>query len=270
VLEDLARLASPYERERVARAAGRSAGLARARHAKSAIPAFASGAGSAQVEGMVSTEIEIRTSEVAPTGTSLRPALIEPVAATLRDGTAVVIRGIHAADRDRLISLFKRMSPISVRHRFFAAKRELTDGDLELLIGDGATDVGLAVFARGDTTETFVGTGRYVLLGDPPDAAEVAFEVADAEQGHGIGTLLLDHLARIARTRGITCFRAEVEADNPAMLDVFAHSGFTERAIRSRGLCRVEMAIAESSEHIVAATARAGTAATAAKARTSS
>jgi GNAT superfamily N-acetyltransferase len=41
----------------------------------------------------------------------------------------------------------------------------------------------------------------------------VAFEVADAEQGRGIGTLLLDHLARIARPRGIAMFRAELGID---------------------------------------------------------
>jgi GNAT superfamily N-acetyltransferase len=219
---------------------------------------------------MISTEIEVRNAGAGLPFESVCATPIDPIAAILRDGTSITIRPIHAADRERLVSLFKRMSPGSIRHRFFAAKRELTDEDLELLIGDGVTDVAFAVVARGDASDTFLGAGRYVLLGDPPGVAEVAFEVADAEQGHGIGTLLLEHLARIARTRGVTCFRAEVEADNSAMLGVFAHSGFSERESRSQGVCSVELVIEESAELMTAAGERARIAASAARARAAS
>ena len=47
-----------------------------------------------------------------------------------------------------------------------------------------------------------------------------------AGQGHGIGTRLLEHLARRAREQRITQFDAYVMADNRRMLDVFRDSGF--------------------------------------------
>ena len=54
------------------------------------------------------------------------------------------------------------------------------------------------------------------------DEAEAAFMVDDAHQGEGIATLMLEHLAAIARSNGIERFTAEVLADNRPMLAVFA------------------------------------------------
>ena len=62
--------------------------------------------------------------------------------------------------------------------------------------------------------------------GPGKDEAEVAFVVADEHHGRGISTLLLEHLAAIARLNGIVRFTAEVLADNRAMLTVFAKAGW--------------------------------------------
>ena len=59
-----------------------------------------------------------------------------------------------------------------------------------------------------------------------PTDAEVAFVVIDHYQHHGIGILLLWHLARAARPNGITHFVAETQADNRGMLGVFRDSGY--------------------------------------------
>jgi len=147
------------------------------------------------------------------------------------------------------------MGPRSVRHRFFSAKRELSEAELMFLVGNGTSHVVLAAIVRRGEVETFLGVGRYVEL-EEPGAAEVAFEVADAEQGRGIGTLLLDHLARIARSRGITLFRADVEADNSAMLEVFTRSGFAIRESCSRGVYQVDIPIADSERFLAAAAER--------------
>lgn len=190
-------------------------------------------------------------------------ATIEPASAILRDGAAVEIRAVVPADRDRLVALYAQMSPSSIRHRFFAVKRELSEDELRFLIGNGSTHVVLAVVAG----EAILGTGRYVV--DGGDAAEVAFEVADAEQGHGIGTLLLEQLARVARARGITRFCAQVEADNAAMLDVFRHCGFAVRESCSEGVYDVEMPIVDSEQFLAAVSTRAQVAAAACRARRS-
>jgi GNAT superfamily N-acetyltransferase len=117
--------------------------------------------------------------------------------------------------------------------------------------------------------DRFLGTGRYVAFDDGGDAAEVAFEVADAEQGHGIGTLLLEQLATVARARGIGRFCAQVEADNRAMLDVFRHCGFAERESCSQGVYDVEMPLTDSDQFRSAVSTRAQIAAAAARARRS-
>jgi GNAT superfamily N-acetyltransferase len=70
-----------------------------------------------------------------------------------------------------------------------------------------------------------IAVGRYDR---PPGEteAEVAFVVADEYQHHGIGSLLLDLLARAAWQRGVEVFRADTLAENSTMLDVFRHAGF--------------------------------------------
>jgi GNAT superfamily N-acetyltransferase len=46
------------------------------------------------------------------------------------------------------------------------------------------------------------------------DSAEVAFAVADAWQGRGVGTILVERLREDARAAGITRFVAEVLPGN--------------------------------------------------------
>jgi len=187
-------------------------------------------------------------------------ATITPVTAVLRDGAVVEIRAVTPADRERLVSLYARMSPTSIRHRFFAVKSQLTSDEIRFLTGNGSTHVVLAVVAG----DTFLGTGRYVVI-DDDGAAEVAFEVADAEQGHGVGTLLLEQLAHVARARGIGRFCAQVEMDNAAMLDVFRHCGFAERESCSQGVYDVEMPVTDSEPFQAAVATRAQIAAAAAR-----
>ena len=61
------------------------------------------------------------------------------------------------------------------------------------------------------------------------DTAEVGFVISDQQQGRGIGTVLLEHLAAAAQERGISRFVAETMADNRPMLGVFRAAGFAER-----------------------------------------
>jgi len=177
-----------------------------------------------------------------------------PAEGILRDGTSVSIRTVGPDDRERLIALFGRMSLLSIRHRFFGGKKQLTDADLRYLSG-GDTCVALAATVRRGAEEIILGLGRFVILGSSR-VAEVAFEVGDADQGRGIGTLLLDHLARRARLRGVSTFRAEVEADNGQMLDVFGCSGFVVHEVLQDGIFRVDIPLADTERFAAAASTR--------------
>ena len=177
--------------------------------------------------------------------------------AILRDGASIMIRALRPDDRGRLVALFASMSPRSIRHRFFGAKAELLDSDLAYLESlDGSALAALAATTRRGADEQILGIGRYIRVSGSSSSAEVAFEVGDADHGRGIGTLLLDHLARIARRHQIASFRAEVEADNGQMLDVFSRSGFAIAESLDRGVFHVELPIADTDTFLRAAAER--------------
>jgi GNAT superfamily N-acetyltransferase len=144
----------------------------------------------------------------------------------LLDGRPVLVRAIQPGDKEHLREGFSRLSPQSVYFRFFQAKRELSEADLRYLTEvDFETHVALVALVSEDGRERGIGVGRYIV--EPgTEAAEVAFTVDEAHHGLGVGTLLLNHLADIARGQGLGEFRAYVLAENRAMLEVFEHAGF--------------------------------------------
>jgi acetyl coenzyme A synthetase (ADP forming)-like protein len=178
----------------------------------------------------------------------------------LRDGGSIHIRAIRSDDKRRLVELFNRLSPRSVYFRFFQAKSRLTDEELRYFTElDFVRNVALVATLQEDGDERVIAVGRYMHAGagEAPDwCAEVAFAVADDHQGRGIGTLLLEHLATIARTHGITQFEADVLGENNRMLRVFETSGFRiERSINA-GVFHVTFATEETEQVREAGTQR--------------
>jgi GNAT superfamily N-acetyltransferase len=66
---------------------------------------------------------------------------------------------------------------------------------------------------------------RFARSTTEPVVAEVAFIVADAYQGRGLGHLLLDALRVSAAVDGITTFVASVLAENGPMKSLLLHRG---------------------------------------------
>src|SRR5262249_11325968 len=116
--------------------------------------------------------------------------------------------------------------------------------------------IALVATLREGGAERIIGVGRYVA-DDEDAAAEVAFAVADEHQGRGIGTLLLEHLLRIARARGITDFRAVVPGDKTQTLDVSRHSRLQVGRATAGGVIHLPFPTAETEEPRMAAEARA-------------
>jgi GNAT superfamily N-acetyltransferase len=133
-----------------------------------------------------------------------------------RDMRTEVIRGItvrplRAGETDVVQAVFDRLSPRSRLLRFGGAKNVLLPSDLELLSRVDAEHHVLVAYVEGQA----VGIARLVRHGD---VGEVAFAVADAFQGEGIGTVLVDRLAEDARAAGITSFRGDVANGNAPSL----------------------------------------------------
>src|SRR6185295_10500683 len=125
----------------------------------------------------------------------------------LRDGTRAEIRALRPDDRAAILAAVDHTSERSLYRRFFAAKRSFSEREIAFFLNiDFARHAALVAVVRpGDGGEEIVGGGRYIVL--QPGRAEAAFSVVE---GRGLGTVLLRHLATIARDAGLYEFVAEV------------------------------------------------------------
>lgn len=159
----------------------------------------------------------------------------------LSDGVLAVVRTLEPGDAEALHDLHERVSDESLRLRFFTLARGSAHKYVEHVLASVDT---LAIVAE-------VG-GRIVAFAtaEPLDArtSEVAFLVADELHGHGVGTLLLEHIAALARDRGIRRFQAEVLSENHRMAEVFTEAGFRVGKRFETGVQILEMDISITAE----------------------
>ncbi|MFD6091988.1 GNAT family N-acetyltransferase [Oerskovia sp. NPDC060338] len=145
----------------------------------------------------------------------------------LRDGSTTHVRPIRPSDAPALQRFHMGQSERSTYLRFFANIERLSDRDLaRFTVVDHDERVALVAVKRvGEgSREDIIGVARFDKV--TPHEAEVAFNIADAEQGRGLGSVLLEHLAVAARERGVRRFSAEVLPQNGKMLAVFQEAGY--------------------------------------------
>jgi acetyl coenzyme A synthetase (ADP forming)-like protein len=157
----------------------------------------------------------------------------------LADGGTVHVRPITPEDGPRLVALHGRLSAETIYLRFFSPHPTLTPAEVRRFTHLDYDDRMAFVATLGDD---IVAVARYDRL-PGTDEAEVAFVVEDAHQGRGIGTLLLEHLAAYARTRGIRRFVADTLAHNRRMLNVFREAGYEEEVRLDGEVVRVTLSI---------------------------
>src|SRR5207237_9874865 len=117
----------------------------------------------------------------------------------------------------------------SVYFRFFGAKRRLTDDELDRFTRlDFVERAALVATLRERGEECIIGVGRYATVPGATRSADTAFAVADEHQGRGIGTVLLEHLLRIARLKDITEFQGAVLGWQHSMLEGVDGIGLAE------------------------------------------
>ena len=145
---------------------------------------------------------------------------------TLPDGRVVYFRAIRPDDRDKLQEAFHRLSPSSVRDRFFNMKLDLTPKELTFFTEvDFRRHVALVAELANGTSAEAVAVGRFVCNREQPDHCEFAITVADEFQGRGIGKLMLWQLVHGARDLGIDHFDASVLPDNTRMTRLLHNTG---------------------------------------------
>ncbi len=143
----------------------------------------------------------------------------------LRDGSTLRLRPPAQLDGPSVLAFFEALSDESVYQRFHGFPSLAPELVEPFLVPDW-TERGSLIGSLGEGADSrIVALASYVRLRDP-SSAEVAFAVADELQGHGVGTRLLEQLARLAAGEGIEQFIAIVMAGNRPMLRVFEDAGF--------------------------------------------
>jgi RimJ/RimL family protein N-acetyltransferase len=161
-----------------------------------------------------------------------------PAAASLQDGSVVSLREIEPSDAPALVRFHGRLSPESIRMRYFSAHPHLSAIETARLTTVDHRDRQAFVAAVDDE---IVGVGRYERT--TADSAEVAFVIEDAWQGRGLGKQLLRCLAEHARACGFRRLTASTLAHNRPMLSVFRHSGLPMRKRLDAGVVDVVLSL---------------------------
>ncbi|MFC8229376.1 GNAT family N-acetyltransferase [Streptomyces sp. NPDC057287] len=178
----------------------------------------------------------------------------------LRDGGTARVRPITTDDAERLVSFYEQVSDESKYYRFFAPYPRLSARDVHRFTHHDYVDrVGLAVTVGGE----FIATVRFDRIDEqgrpasaPADEAEVAFLVQDAHQGRGVASALLEHIAAVARERGIRRFAAEVLPANNKMIKVFRDAGFTQQRSFEDGSVHLTLDLEPTAESLAVQRAR--------------
>jgi ribosomal protein S18 acetylase RimI-like enzyme len=132
----------------------------------------------------------------------------------------VTIRPLRNGDTATVAAIFARLGDRSRARRFCGAKPRLSEPELSALARVDGNHHVLVGFVDGDRQP--VGIARIARRGA---AAEIAFEVADAYQGRGIGTTLARELAADARAAGVRELVATVCGDNAPAVSLLRRIG---------------------------------------------
>jgi RimJ/RimL family protein N-acetyltransferase len=143
-----------------------------------------------------------------------------PGALILGDGRRLEVRPITPASKPLLAAAMARLSPESIRRRFHAPRRELSELELLRLTAlDGWNQYALGACTRAaDGSLEGVAVARFARTAPDADTAEIAITVVDAMQGGGIGKALVTQLTEAAIVRGIRRLQAAVLPDNAPVI----------------------------------------------------
>ena len=148
-------------------------------------------------------------------------AFITPIPVRVRDGTDLLLRPVLPGDDERTVHGHIQFSSETLYRRFMTARlptpalmHYLSEVDyvdhFVWVVTDGSDPVADARFVRDETD---------------PTIAEIAFTVADAYQGRGIGSFLIGVLSIAASVDGVERFSARMLSDNLPMRTIMDRYG---------------------------------------------
>jgi GNAT superfamily N-acetyltransferase len=143
------------------------------------------------------------------------------------------VRRGGAADVRALVRMYADCSPVTLRRRFVTATPTLsTQAALELLVPDGGFSV---IAERREAMAAIITVGP----AGAPGTAEVGLLVADAWQRKGLGTALLNAVAREAGREGFDQLHLTVHPDNRGVLPMVSSAGLRAHVATRDGITHV-------------------------------
>ena len=174
------------------------------------------------------------------------------VFALLTDGTQARLREVDPADRQAVRRLHAGMAPEDRYLRFFSLSQDIGGQVADRICRPpGPEHAAIGAWAAGE----LIGVGSYEMTGEE-GVAEVALVVADGTHGRGVGTLLLEHLSALARSRGVRAFRADALGQNHSVLRLFADAGLSLQRHSADGIVEFTMPLAPDTRYLDAVAER--------------
>jgi len=171
----------------------------------------------------------------------------------LADGGTAHVRPLTPADQPALEVFYEALSDESVYFRFFTPVSRSTAARLERLPDSGDRD---HVVLGAELGDRLIAVARYDRVVASRTDAEVAFAVIDDEQRRGLATVMLEHLAVVARANGISVFAADTLPTNSPMLNVFRDAGFDVSHAYDSGSVHLRFSIDPTPGSVAAVEAR--------------
>ena len=162
----------------------------------------------------------------------------------LKDGTTIQIRRAGPEDIRGLEAFHEGLSDETVYFRFFSRNRRLARERIARFLG--------AELQRHVTTLA-LRSGEVIGMASYDRAkrgvtAQISCLVSDPYQDHGVGTLLIEHLAQIARGQGIYSFTAmTLTANRRAVRSLCKAHGVCQRG--DQGIVEFQLPIADLLSH---------------------
>jgi GNAT superfamily N-acetyltransferase len=114
----------------------------------------------------------------------------------LADGGVAHVRPSGPGDADAIRAMHGRLSPRTLYLRYFSTVSTVSEQRIDIFTDvDYVARVGLVAALGGE----LIAAGTYHRDPDDKTAAELALLVEDSQQGRGIGSILLEHLAAAAQ-----------------------------------------------------------------------
>ncbi len=175
-----------------------------------------------------------------------RVSLSLPLTITTRNGRALRVRSLTAADAVLLERMFYHLSPETIYRRFFIAAEhaspELVRKSAQRLAAiNPRREVALVALAGDEGNEEAIAVARFALLPHNRRVAEASILVRDDYQGTGVGRQMIDLLVAAARERQLERLIFLTHADNAAMIRLATGLGLPWRGHHADGLYEIHV-----------------------------